>query len=76
MSGMDSASESLTSFQQTFNNDREEEPKGNLYMRMFGRDMSYDSFRGFSQLFTKVSDSFWPLKLWGLKLHGRDIDYR
>ena len=33
----DSAADSLTSFQQTFNNDREEEPKGNLYMRMFGR---------------------------------------
>ena len=33
----DSAAESLTNFQKTFNNDREEEPKGNLYMRMFGR---------------------------------------
>ena len=67
----DSAVETLSDFQQTFNNDREEEPKGNLYMRMFGRDMYYDSFNGFSQLFTKASASLWG----GIKFPGNDMDY-
>lgn len=40
----------IAGFQQTFNKYREEQPRGNVYMRMFGKDIAYDSFNGFYDL--------------------------
>jgi len=37
-------------FRQTFNEYRHEEPRGNYFLRVFGRDVNYGSFRGLSEL--------------------------
>lgn len=52
----------IAGFEETFNQFREEEPKGSLYLRMFGRDVGYQSFSGTSQLLKKVG-STWPASL-------------
>ena len=42
-----SADNVISDFQSTFNTDDPNPmPKGNMYMKMFGRDMHYSSFNG------------------------------
>ena len=45
----------LAGFQQSFNNYREEEPKGNYFVRLFGKDILYDSFRGMHGLIQRLT---------------------
>ena len=52
----------FSGFQQTYNQDiTDAAPRGNMYMRMFGRDLHYASFDGLDGLLTKVS----PVSLFG-----------
>merc|ERR1711981_295123 len=55
----------ISEFQSTFNNDlNDPTPRGNLYMKMFGRDLHYSSFNGLNDLMSNLA-SVWPMSLFG-----------
>ena len=61
----------ISDFQQTFNQeDFSPLPRGNMYMRMFGRDFYYNSFEGLPHLWSRLS-STWPMS-W---LSGQDSQF-
>lgn len=63
-------SEAISGFQQTYNQDFfNAVPKGNMYMRTFGRDLHYSSFEGLPNLFSGA----WPMS-W--MMTGSNVDYR
>ncbi len=58
--------EAVSDFQQTFNNDYDDHtPRGNMYMRMFGKELYYSSFNGINDLASDAS-AFWPTSLFGI----------
>ena len=60
----------ISGFQQTYNQDiTDASPRGNMYMKMFGRDLHYASFDGLNSLLTKVS----PVSLFGSS--SPDLDF-
>jgi hypothetical protein len=64
------SNEAVSDFQQTFNNDYDEQtPRGNMYMRMFGRDQHYSSFNGLNDL----ARAFWPSPFFGA--NSKDVDF-
>ncbi len=53
------ARQTVSDFQQTFNNDYDDHtPRGNMYMRMFGKDFYYSSFNGVNDLMRDASSFF------------------
>jgi hypothetical protein len=67
----------ISDFQTTFQPHHEEEPRGNMYMRMFGRDTYYQSFNGMPELLQKAA-FLAPAKLFGYNLNDaglNDIDF-
>lgn len=67
----DVESNEIASFQQSYNNYREEQPKGNYYFRMFGKDIWYESFLGLQDLWRKVS--YYPGHFFGSKEQAVDL---
>jgi hypothetical protein len=61
------AKEVISDFTSTFSKYREDDPSGNVYMRMFGRDTYYQSFNGMAQLLKKVAFLV-PAKIFGYNL--------
>ena len=60
----------ISDFQQTFNQDiTDAHPRGNMYMRMFGRDLHYASFEGLDNLMS----TFTPASLFGSS--ASDLDF-
>ena len=68
----------ISDFQSTFNNDNfDPTPKGNMYMKMFGRDLYYSSFNGLNDLMSKVT-SFWPMSFFGHTIFddNKEVTYK
>jgi len=52
------AKREVSDFQSTFGTWREEKPRGSIYLKTFGKDVRYASFRGLDALTSRAS--FWP----------------
>ena len=50
-----------------------DEPKGNIYMRFFGKDIRYTSFSGIPSSLINIFQN--PMNLFGLSFEDRNIDY-
>lgn len=49
------------------------EPRGNIYMRFFGKDIRYTSFSGIPSSLINIFQN--PMNLFGLSFEDRNIDY-
>ena len=61
--------DAIMDFQSTYNNEFHPNPKGNMYLRSFGRDLYYSSFDGLPSLVNHFTD-LWPMSLM------RGVDYQ
>jgi hypothetical protein len=70
---LNTAKDVISDFKSTFDKYREDEPRGNAYMRLFGRDTYYQSFNGMPELLQKAA-FLAPAKIFGYNINDDGLN--